>query len=116
MNIVFQVPGRMGMIVTLYLISTNVYNCVEAPNIRGFSYIETWMVGTQIPILVSILEYGVILYWKKITTSNDYENQTIVEKMSDLEEKIKRIDFGAMILSSIYFLIFVILYWFGNPF
>ena len=44
----------MGMIVTLYLISTNVYNSVEAPKIRGFSYIETWMIGTQIPILVSI--------------------------------------------------------------
>ena len=115
MNIVFQVPGRMGMIVTLYLISTNVYNCVEAPNIRGFSYIETWMVGTQIPILVSILEYGVILFWKKITTESVYENQTIIEKMSDLEEKIKKIDFGTMILSSIYFLTFVILYWFGNP-
>ena len=55
----------MGMIVTLYLISANVYNSVEAPIGRGFSYIELWMVGTQFPILLALFEYGFILYLKK---------------------------------------------------
>ena len=63
-----KVPGRMGMIVTLYLISANVYNSVEAPNDRGFSYIELWMVGTQIPILLALCEYGFVLYLKKVET------------------------------------------------
>ena len=31
-----QVPGRMGMLVTLYLISANVYNSLDAPASRGF--------------------------------------------------------------------------------
>ena len=61
-----KVPGRMGMIVTLYLISANVYNSVEAPNDRGFSYIELWMVGTQFPILLALCEYGIVLYLKKV--------------------------------------------------
>ena len=61
-----KVPGRMGMIVTLYLISANVYNAVEAPSDRGFSYIEMWMVGTQIPILLALCEYGFVLYLKKV--------------------------------------------------
>ena len=39
------------MVLTLYLISANVYNSVDAPNSRGFSYIEIWMLGTQFPIL-----------------------------------------------------------------
>ena len=56
------------MIVTLYLISANVYNAVEAPNDRGFSYIELWMVGTQIPILLALCEYGFVLYLKKVET------------------------------------------------
>ena len=56
------------MIVTLYLISANVYNSVEAPNGRGFSYIELWMVGTQIPILLALCEYGFVLYLKKVET------------------------------------------------
>ena len=40
------------MVLTLYLISANVYNSVDAPNSRGFSYIEIWMIGVQIPILL----------------------------------------------------------------
>ena len=56
----------MGMILTLYLISANVYNSVEAPSGRGFSPIEIWMLGTQIPILLALFEYGFVLYLKKI--------------------------------------------------
>ena len=56
----------MGMILTLYLISANVYNSVEAPSGRGFSPIEMWMLGTQIPILLALFEYGFVLYLKKI--------------------------------------------------
>ena len=43
------------MIVTLYLISANVYNSVEGPKSRGFSYIEFWMIGTQAPILLALV-------------------------------------------------------------
>ena len=42
-----MVPGRMGMIVTLLLISSNVYTNVDAPKIRGFSFIEVWIAGSQ---------------------------------------------------------------------
>ena len=58
-------PGRLGLLVTLALITSNVYNSVNAPPKRGFSYIEVWMVGVQVPILVGILEYGIILALKK---------------------------------------------------
>ena len=52
------------MIVTLYLISANVYNSVDAPKGRGFSYIELWMIGSQCPILLALCEYGFVLYLK----------------------------------------------------
>ena len=45
------VPGRLGLLITLYLILNNVYNSVKGPENRGFSYIEVWFVGTQLPIL-----------------------------------------------------------------
>ena len=60
-----QVPGRLGLLVTLNLIVMNVYNSVNAPTKRGFSFIEVWMLGVQIPILVGILEYGMILSVRK---------------------------------------------------
>ena len=91
-----KVPGRMGMIVTLYLISANVYNSVNAPNGRGFSYIEIWMLGSQFPILLALFEYGLILLVKK------------VDKMSDMQ--IKRLDFVAMIISFSIFLTFSFVY------
>ena len=56
----------MGMILTLFLISANVYNSVEAPDDSGFSYIDIWMVGTQFPILLALCQYGFVLYLKKV--------------------------------------------------
>ena len=55
----------MGLLVTLCLISSNVYNSVNAPEKRGFSHIETWMIGAQGVILFALLEYGLVLGWKK---------------------------------------------------
>ena len=60
-----QVPGRLGLLVTLNLILMNVYNSVNAPTKRGFSFIEVWLLGVEIPFLVGILEYGMILSVKK---------------------------------------------------
>ena len=68
----------MGMIVTLYLISANVYNSVEAPSGRGFSPIEIWMLGTQIPILLALFEYGFVLYLKKIDMKT--KNNSVTKK------------------------------------
>ena len=94
----------MGMIVTLYLISANVYNSVDAPKNRGFSYIEIWMLGTQFPILLALLEYGFVLYMKKVTKVSD-ENDT-----NDYEEKIKKLDLVTMLVSFGCFIIFSSVY------
>ena len=129
----------MGMIVTLYLISANVYNSVEAPDGRGFSYIEIWMVGTQFPILLALCQYGFILYFKKVDKKssknpatkkrivcltnmksrpnnplpselNENQMMELDEPQPDLDERIKKFDFGTMIFSLAYFIIFVLLY------
>ena len=150
----------MGMIVTLYLISANVYNAVEAPDDRGFSYIELWMVGTQIPILLALCEYGFVLYLKKVekklpknqatkkkqlcltlkkfkvlrccrkqirpssalSMNPDRPNNPLSLELNrsqmvnldapqtDLDERIKKLDFATMIFSFIYFITFVSLY------
>ena len=51
----------MGLTVTLFLISFNVYNSVEAPPNRGLSYVDIWMLGMEFPILMAIVEYSMIL-------------------------------------------------------
>ena len=83
-------------IVTLYLISTNVYNSVDAPRARGFSYIEIWMIGAQIPILLALCEYGFVLCLKKVLKNSDDDLNTMTnqnESIIILDDKIKKLDF-----------------------
>ena len=123
----------MGMIVTLYLISANVYNSVEAPSGRGFSPIEMWMLGTQIPILIALFEYGFVLYLKKIDFKTGKASVTVLRRtMAPLpiemnertkglmdsndskkvfDNRIKRLDFATMIFSFSSFTIFALVYW-----
>ena len=62
-----QIAGRMGMLVTLFLISTNSYNSVDAPEDRGVSFIEIWMIGTHLPLMFALIEYGIILGSDKLS-------------------------------------------------
>ena len=101
------------MIVTLYLISANVYNSVDAPHNRGFSYIELWMIGSQFPILLALFEYGFVLYLKKVNHDVEDENQRMEpnNQKSNLNKKIQCLDFATMIISFFLFVIFASLYW-----
>ena len=104
----------MGMILLLYLISTNVYNSVKAPSQRGFSYIELWQLGAQFPIIIALCEYGFVLFLKKggyksTKCQNDILN--LYDPKPSLEEKIKILDYVTLIFSFVYFMLFVSLYW-----
>ena len=102
------------MILMLYLISTNVYNSVNAPHERGFSYIEVWMVGAQFPILLAFFEYGYILYLKKTEAKIGEQNQVMNPRdpKPTLDDKIKKLDFVTMTISFIFYVTFASLYWF----
>ena len=115
MTIIFlKVPGRMGMILLLYLISTNVYNSIEAPSQRGFSYIEVWQIGVQFPILVAICEYGFVLFLKKggfkSATCDDETLQSFGVNVN-LDNKIRKLDYITMIFNFVFLMLFVTLYW-----
>ena len=98
----FQVPGRMGLLVTLYLITFNVYvstSSTIAPPNRGFSYIEVWMFGVLVTISFAIMEYFFILaYIRKNRYTKSYD---VIEK----------IDFGSLVFNLTFFTSFVIFYW-----
>lgn len=87
-----QVSGRMGMLVTLYLILINTYNSIDAPKSRGFSFVDFWFLGCQFPIAFAIIQYGTLLAWTKF-------------------QKSKVIDYACAAISAGFFSIFIILYW-----
>ena len=103
--------------ITLDLIATNVYNSVEAPKRRGLSFIEIWMVGVQIPILIAIFEYGIILAMIKrekgkknstIKVGNGHTNGINKNGINDLSRKI---DEWAFTGSLIFIIVFNFIYW-----
>ena len=87
------VPGRMGMLIMLYLIQIDTYNSAEVPPHQGFGSIEFWFIGMQIPILLGILEYGTTLAMKKFWP---------VQK----EKKLKNIDLCTFFVSCLYLVTF----------
>ena len=91
----------MGLLITLYLITFNVYGSVSAnmaPPERGFSYIEVWMTAVVITISVAILELLFILAFKR---KNRFFNP---------DEMAQRIDFISLIISFVFFSCFVVVY------
>ena len=103
----------MGMILTLFLISANVYNSVDAPPTRGFSYIEVWILGTQAPIILALFEYGFILLLKKVAkkiTINENQDINHTDAEPDLDHKIKVLDYATMSISLISISAFVSIY------
>ena len=96
-----QVPGRMGALVTLYLITINSYNSLDAPPNRGFSYIEVWFVAIQCTMILGILEFGAILCFKKAMS---------MKKRGVEETLFQNIDFVTFTMSSLAFGLFVYVY------
>ena len=100
------VPGRLGLLITLYLIVSNVYNSLKAPEDRGFSYLEIWMTGIQAMILFAIIQYGWVL-----KTLKYQKNNLQMDDMEDLKKFIAKMDKVGFFLALTLFLLFVSLYW-----
>ena len=111
----------MGLLITLFLISSNVYTAVNAPLKRGFSYIEVWIIGSQGVILFAIIEYGFVLGWKKFDQRIDHKDAAKT-KMNwfksfssiSIDEKMKIVDAFCLIFSISSFLCFNIYYWYNT--
>lgn len=94
-----MVPGRMGMLVTLYLILINTYSNIDAPSKRGFSFADVWFVGCQAPIAFAILEYGSILILLR------------TQKVTKSDKFISILDVSSLCLAILFFIVFNFAYW-----
>jgi len=86
----------MGLLITLYLITFNLYGSISstlAPPKRGFSYIEVWMVG-----VVTTISFAILALKRR-------------DKNANLDKIIEMIDFISLIINLTFFSSFVIFYW-----
>ena len=91
----------MGLLITLTLIAWNIYGSTKAPPSRGFSKIESWIIGVQCPMIFAILEYTCILALKRT------QSKAVIE----MDRIIKIIDFISFIFSLVFFIVFNVIYW-----
>ena len=95
---------------------------MKAPFGRGFSYIEIWLLGIQIPIISAIVEYGILLTMKRMHKNENSQvkiqviysgNQTQIGQKTiwDLDQIGKTMDKWSFISSLSFIIIFIIVYW-----
>merc|ERR1712106_873676 len=61
------VPGRIGLLVTLFLVLTNMFNTIntESPTVEGLTSISIWLLSCIVFVAAAVSEYAVILYLKR---------------------------------------------------
>ena len=73
------VPGRMALLVTLFLVLTNIFNTITnvSPNVEGMNAIASWMIACMFFVFLALLEYAAILYFLLVSI-NDQEKYKVV--------------------------------------
>ena len=108
----------MGLLVTLNLITSNVYMTINAPRERGFSQIESWIIGVEGVILLALIEYGFLLAWKRYNWSLPKGCKSEQKKKfyceSTIDDRMKMVDSFTFILSVLFFIAFNLYYWISN--
>ena len=95
------IPGRMTLLVTLVLVSVNIFINVisQSPNTKSLTSVSTWMIFCNVFICGSLLEYGCILFYKKHA------------KNYDAEKFLTLLDSLSLVISIAAFIVFNIIFW-----
>ena len=98
------VPGRMGLLITLFLVLVNLFISITTnlPNTKLMTSISIWILACISFVQGAMFEYGCILFFKHVAYNPE----------SDLGQKnLHRIDTFCLFLSIIAFAIFNFIYW-----
>jgi len=60
------IPGRMALLVTLFLVLVNIFNTVttNTPKAEGLTAIEAWMLSCILFVFATLIEYACLLFSK----------------------------------------------------
>merc|ERR1719150_1794905 len=69
------IPGRMGLLVTLFLVLVNIFNTVttNTPKAEGLTAIEAWMLACILFVFGALIEYAAILFRKQHYVSSQHK-------------------------------------------
>lgn len=108
-----QVPGRMALLVTIFLMLVNVANTArnDSPLTSGLTALDVWLLSGMLFVALCLFEYAVLLYLRfhtKAPKVRDKRQQT--NKDEDLE-RCNRIDRLAFVVAVVASAAFNIFYW-----
>ena len=108
------VPGRMAMLITLFLVLTNIFNIIttNSLNVEGMTAITAWMLVCIFFVFGALVGYAYLLWKKK--KSPKRKNKLKKEKEDKKERKrnhISKIDSTFLVVFPIMFLVFNVIYW-----
>ena len=121
------VPGRMGLLVTIFLVLTNIFIGVNstAPSSDDLNAIDCYLLVCIILVFLALIEYAIVLLWsrlkeekivffrtgKKENVSSIYnQNTKKVVGMIEKHSNILHLDWISLILFPIIFLVFNVIY------
>ena len=83
------IPGRMALLVTLFLVLVNIFNTVttNTPKAEGLTAIEAWMLACILFVFGTLVEYAALLLHK---TSIVTSRQSAVNLVYETGERAAR--------------------------
>ena len=113
------IPGRMAMLITLFLVLTNIFNIIttNSPNVEGMTAIAAWMLVCIFFVFGALVGYAYLLWKKKKgspkrkKSTNKKENKKGHKGSSDEQRLIAKVDSTFLVVFPIMFLVFNMIYW-----
>jgi len=87
------VPGRMSLLITLFLVLVNIFNNVttNSPKAEGLTAIEIWMLACILFVFGALIEYAVILF-KKQKEQKEPKKEAAVHRSSGSNGRLCRLE------------------------
>ncbi|XP_023323455.1 glutamate-gated chloride channel subunit beta [Eurytemora carolleeae] len=112
------VPGRMAMLITLFLVLINIFNIVtsNSPNVEGMTAIAAWMLVCIFFVFGALVGYAYLLWKKKKSCLKRKRARKQTEEEGKLrtirkEDYRSKVDDVFLVVFPIMFLVFNLIYW-----
>ena len=87
------IPGRMALLVTLFLVVINIFNNLisNSPNSVGFTAISAWIFSCLVFVFGTLVAYAGILMKKKIAKKVNRTKFCVIKKLTMIIYNINQI-------------------------
>ena len=109
----FLITGRLGLLITPYLILTNMTTAAMSFNSPIFTAIDAWFYVCKLIIIAAVFEFAAILKMHNSKISSDKlteGSESVQDKIDKERVQHRKVDARAYICFNITFAIFCIIY------